>query len=171
MPLDINSKIFYPSHGAGWIVKKKNIEFCGKEQEYFEFKFVNSPLTISTPIDKLKTLGVREVISVDKMLNLLKKLGETVKKSQTDQDYNKFIEEMKELDNTGNAANFVEIIIKCGCVRDSRKEDKRIIPVNITKSIKNSIIYLVAELAVIKDLTMEEAVKEFEEITKIKVDL
>jgi len=171
MPLEVNSKIFYPSHGAGWIVKKKSIEFCGEKKDYFEFKFVNSPLTISTPIDKLDTLGVREVISSEKMHQLLLKLGETVKKTKDQKDYNKLIEEMKELDNTGNAANFVEIIIKCGCVRDNRLEDKRIIPVNITKSIKNSIIYLVAELAVIKDLTMEEAVKEFEEITKIKVDL
>ena len=51
MNLKQGSKVFYPSHGAGWVKKLKSITFSGKEKDYFEFELINNDIGISTPVD------------------------------------------------------------------------------------------------------------------------
>jgi RNA polymerase-interacting CarD/CdnL/TRCF family regulator len=49
MKLKVGSKVFYPSHGAGYIKREKEIEFNGEKKRYFEFELATNPLSISTP--------------------------------------------------------------------------------------------------------------------------
>ncbi len=61
MEFAVQSKIFYPSHGAGWIRSQKVITFGGEEKQYYEFQFINNALNISTPVDHIYDLGIRKV--------------------------------------------------------------------------------------------------------------
>ena len=63
MNFKVGSKVFYPSHGAGWIRNKKEIEFNGTKKMYYEFEFINSTLTVSSPIDNINNLNIRDVFS------------------------------------------------------------------------------------------------------------
>ena len=72
MKFKVGSKVFYPSHGAGYIKKKKEIEFDGVKKEYFEFELATNPLSISTPIDNVENLGIREVMPVEQIKNFIK---------------------------------------------------------------------------------------------------
>ena len=63
MDFKVGSKVFYPSQGAGWIKNQKEIEFNGQKKLYFEFEFINSPISISTPLDNVNNLNIRDVES------------------------------------------------------------------------------------------------------------
>lgn len=77
MNFKIGSKVFYPSHGAGWIKGEKEIEFNGEKKRYFEFELITNLLSISTPVDNVDNLGIRPVLSkkeIVEKISILKKI-------------------------------------------------------------------------------------------------
>lgn len=170
MTFKINSKVFYPAHGAGWIKGKNDIDFAGEIKSYYEFEFINNPLSISTPVDNVVKLKVREVHEpelIRKKLKALKK--EPIIKPPTE-SYNEFINLIRGKDLTGEIDEFVTIIQYCNYIKSKREEDGRLIPTSIIKYTKNSIAYLIGELAVSADLSFEDSQKEFEKLTGINAD-
>ena len=51
MDFEVGSKVFYPTHGAGWIKDKKEIEFNGEKKTYFEFDFITFPASFIIPFN------------------------------------------------------------------------------------------------------------------------
>ena len=170
MELDIKSKIFYPSHGAGWIVNYKTIEFCGEKKKYCEFQFLNNPITISTPIANLEQLRIRNTIPTKKIKEALKVLAAKKSVKPNTKTYNDFISTIKELDYSGDLEAFVKIIQYCNYVKKQREKEGRIIPSNITKYIKTAQDYIITELAVQEDISYEKSRETFEKITNITVE-
>jgi len=165
MELDIKSKIFYPSHGAGWIVNYKTIEFCGEKKKYCEFQFLNNPITISTPVSNIEQLKIRKTTPSRKIKEILKAFSKKKSAKPEAKTYNDFILKIKELDNSGDITSFVKIIQYCNYVKKQREKEGRIIPANIIKYIKTAQDYIITELAVQDDLTYEKSREIFEKLT------
>ena len=170
MNLSVNSKIFYPVYGAGWIISRKVIDFAGKEQEYLEFKFVESNLVISTPISNLENLGIRKVNDlkvIEKALQSLKK--KSIKKPPT-KDYNNFIKLIEELVASNNVDDFVTVIRYCRYVKEQRKKEGRLIPTGIINNIKKAFGFLVGEYAINKDIDYTQAEELIEKEYDLTID-
>ncbi|KKR05994.1 MAG: CarD-like protein transcriptional regulator [candidate division WS6 bacterium GW2011_GWF2_39_15] len=168
MELKLQSKVFYPSHGAGWVKSQKVIEFGGEQKEYYEFQFINSPLTISAPIMNIDKLGIREVHKereIIKRISILKKKKSLKPKAK---DFNELMEILGELESKGDIDAYVQIIQYCNNIKKQRDAEGRLIPVSIDKHIKNSIDNIVAELAVSSDSDMPHAMVRFEKATGLK---
>src|SRR5687767_13447801 len=74
--LQVDEKVFYPAHGAGWVRSVKEISFGGETKKYYEFAFINNSLTVSTPVENIIQLGIRLVtqpIDIRKKIAVLKK--------------------------------------------------------------------------------------------------
>ncbi len=170
MQLKVKSKVFYPSHGAGWAKAKKEIEFNGEKKQYLEFEFINNPLSISTPIENLEKLGIREVHSATEIRKKLSVLKKTKTKNPRTKDFNTLANMLKELEEKGEIESFIEIIQLCNSVRNSRHKEGRLIPVSIDKHLKNAVESIVGELAVSSDSTYEKALESFSRATGIKFD-
>lgn len=168
MLIDIKSKIFYPSHGAGWVVGQRIIEFAGEKRKYFEFELINNPLTISTPISNVDILKIRGTTEQKKIMSLLKELKKHQAVNPKIEDYNLFIDEIKRLDNEGVLEGFVTIIQYCNFIRQQRVKDNKVVPANIIKYIKLAKEYIVCELAVASDQSYEDALELFEQETGIR---
>lgn len=165
---EIGTKVFYPTHGAGWIKDRKFIEFQGKRKEYYEFEFVDNQLTVSTPVENINSLGIRPIMTpaeIESKIAILQKKP-TLKPEQT--DYNELMQFIQDLDNIGEIDAFIQIIQYCNNVKKGREKEGRLIPVSITKHIKTSIAHIVAELALTKGITVEEAEAEFKGLTAIE---
>lgn len=169
MELKLQSKVFYPSHGAGWVKAQKVIEFSGQQKEYYEFEFINSPLTISAPIDNIDKLGIREVL---KEKEIIKKIALLKKKKTVDpknKDFNELITLLNDLEAKGDIDSYIQIIQYCASIKKQRDTEGRLIPVSIDKHVKNSIDNIIAELAVTADSDISKATSKFEKATGLKV--
>ena len=170
MKLKVNSKIFYPGHGAGVIKRTQKIDFAGEVKLYYEFEFINNELTISTPVENVEKLGVRKINKVEDIKKALKELKKTPVKTAPSENYNELMNVIRKKDLSGNINDFVEIIQFCNHVKKERDIDKRLIPTSIIKHVKNCSYYLIGELALAKSLSYEKAAEEFFKLTGLDVD-
>ena len=88
MNLKVGSKVFYPSHGAGWVRAEKEIEFNGEIKKYFEFELVTNPLRISAPIENVENLGIRAVLPVEQIKEAIKELKKNPSVKPKVKDFN-----------------------------------------------------------------------------------
>ncbi len=161
----VNTKVFYPAHGAGTIKAIKDIDFAGEVKSYYEFKFINNELTISTPVENIERLGVRLLNDPKEIRKALKMLKEKPVLKPKTENYNELMNIIKSKDLSGNINEFIEIIQLCNHVKKTRQEDGRLIPSSITKHTKNAISYLIGELSLSQGKTYEEGAKEFTKLT------
>ena len=171
MDFKVGSKAFYPSQGAGWIKNQKEIEFNGQKKLYFEFEFINSPISISTPLDNVNNLNIRDVESAKSIKEKITVLKKTPSKDPKTKDFNKLIEIFKKLEDQASIVSAIETIQYCNFVRKTREKDGRLIPVSIENELNRAVGDIVGELAVSSDTTLETAAKTFEKITGIEPDI
>jgi len=165
---EIGSKVFYPTHGAGSIKAKKFIEFQGEKKEYYEFKFIDAQLTVSTPVENVYNLGIRPVLKAKDIKDKIAILKKKPLKKPKSSEYNDIITYIQELDLLGEIDAFVEIIQLCASVRKTREKEGRLIPVSITKQSRTAVAHIIAELAIIHDITLEEAAIKFTKFTGLE---
>ncbi|MDD4381915.1 MAG: CarD family transcriptional regulator [Candidatus Dojkabacteria bacterium] len=171
MELKVGSKVFYPSHGAAKVKAEKEIEFNGEKKKYFEFEFVTSPLSISTPVDNIDSLGIREILTITKIKDAMKELKKTPVKNPKVKDFNIMLNLFKSLEASSDIKASIEIIQYCNYVKKSREKEGRLIPISIEKQLEEAIKNIVGELAISADLSLEKASKSFSRSTGIEVDI
>jgi CarD family transcriptional regulator len=168
MSLKVGSKVFYPTHGAGWIKEKKEIEFDGKKKEYFQFDLISSSLEISTPVDNLKELGIRPVLKSTTIKNKIKVLKTNPRKDPKNKDFNDLVSIFDELHKQADIESKIEIIQYCNFVKKKREEDGRLIPVTIEKELDKAVMDIVGEMAVSANIKLSTAAKQFMEVTGVE---
>lgn len=171
MNLKIGSKVFYPSHGAGWVKQEKEIEFNGEKKQYFEFEFINSAITISTPIDNVESLNVRPVHSAESIKEKIAVLKRKSTKDPKTTDFNKLMEIFKKLEQKADIESAIETIQYCNHIKRGREKDGRLIPVTIENELNRAIGDIVGELAVSSNVKLQTAAMTFEKITGIETKL
>lgn len=168
MEFKVKSKVFYPSHGAGWIKKEKDIEFDGVKKRYFEFELINNPITISTPIGNVESLGVRDVLPGKKIREMLKVLKKKSTKNPNTKDFNTLMGMLQEEENKASIDGSITIIQLCNYIIKNREKEGRLIPVTIENQLSQAINDIVGELAVSEDISLDKAKIAFTKITGIK---
>jgi len=171
MNLKVGSKVFYPMHGAGWIKEEKEIEFSGEKKKYFEFELITSLLSISTPVEKVESLGVRPVLPVKEIKEKISVLKKKPTLDPKMKDFNNMLNIFKELEGSSNIDDSIKIIQYCNFVKKKREKEGRLIPVSIEKQLEGAIGNVVGELAVSSGNALEKAEETFKQITGIDVSI
>jgi RNA polymerase-interacting CarD/CdnL/TRCF family regulator len=171
MSLKVGSKIFYPSHGAGWIKREKDIEFGGEKKRYYEIELVTNPLSISTPVERIEALGVRKVLPKKEILDMISELKKKPTKKTNSSDFNTMLKMFKDLEENSSMESSIEIIQYCNYVKQKREKEGRLIPVSIEKQLEGAIKNIVGELAVSAGTTLKTANKTFTKTTGIEADI
>ncbi len=171
MEFKVGSKVFYPSHGAGWIKDKKEIEFNGNKKMYYEFEFINASIRISTPLDNVNNLNIREVFPAKEIKEKIKVLKKTPFKDPKTKDFNRLMEIFKKLETQATIESAIETIQYCNHVKRGREKDGRLIPVSIENELSRAMGDIIGELAVSADLELESASKTFEKITGMEAKI
>lgn len=168
MSLKVGSKVFYPTHGAGWIRERKEIEFDGVKKEYYQFELINSQLEISTPVGNLEELGIRPVLTSTVIKKKIEVLKKTPRKDPKNKDFNELVSIFDGLHEQADIESKITIIQHCNFVKKTREEDGRLIPVTIEKELDKAIMDIVGELAVSSNIKLSTAAKQFIEVTGLK---
>jgi CarD family transcriptional regulator len=165
MDLKVKSKVFYPSHGAGWVKREKEIEFNGDKKKYFEFELINNPITISTPIDNVENLGIRPVLSGRSIRDLIRTLKSKPTLDPKTKDFNSLMSVIQEHEEKASVEGNIAIVQICNHVIKVREKEGRLIPVTIEKQLDQAINDITGELAVSEDTPLEKAKATFTRIT------
>lgn len=168
MSLKVGSKVFYPTHGAGWIRERKEIEFDGEKKEYYVFELINSQLEISTPVGNLEELGIRPVLKSTEIKDKVKVLKKKPRHDPKNKDFNELVSIFDELHEQADIEAKIRIIQHCNFVKKKREEDGRLIPVTIEKELDKAIMNIVGELAVSANIKLSTAAKQFMEVTGVE---
>src|SRR6185312_7560541 len=77
----IGDKAVYPAHGVGEVTAIENREISGMSQTFYILRILDNGMKIMIPTNNVRQVGLREVISadkVDKVFNILREKGLSV---------------------------------------------------------------------------------------------
>jgi len=154
---DIGDKIVYPMHGVGIIsaIEKKNI--LNKRTEYYIVSITSSGMKVMFPVDNVDEIGVRGIISKRD----LKKITEILQKDDIVQEDDWKLRYQQNIDKVKSGSIFVvsEVVrdlYKRGCVKELSIMERKLY--------ENAYQMIMHEIALVKDMDIEEAGNYLSEI-------
>jgi CarD family transcriptional regulator len=153
MTFDVGDKVVYPHHGAATIEERKMETFAGEEKEYLVLKLAFDNLTLKVPVDKVETIGLREIINdeeVEEVFAVLRK-KEARMPTNWSRRFKNHVEKLK----SGDIYQVAEVVRNLS-IRD---KDKGLSAGEKRMLVKARLI-LVSELTFALNVTQEEAEKK-----------
>ena len=146
----VGDKIVYPMHGVGTIEAIENKVILGKKTRFYMTTIINSGMKVMIPVDKAESIGVRSIISkreITKVLTLMKKDDVKIEEDWKLR-YQNNIEKVK-------SGSIYEV---AGVARDLyRRGKEKELSIMERKLYENAYQLLIHEIALVKDIDVEEA--------------
>lgn len=80
---EMGSKIFYPMHGAGIIDAIEEKEIMGETRDYYIMSFPHNNMKIMVPTGNEKSSGIRNVVEMDVIDNVLGTFQDEAEEEET----------------------------------------------------------------------------------------
>ncbi len=148
----IGDRIVYPMHGAGIIEQIEKKQILGEVREYYILKVPCGDMKIMIPIESCQEVGVRAIISMDKIDEVLDVLR--AESSEMSNNWNRRYRENMEKLKTGDIYNVAEV------VRNLMRTDKeKKLSTGEKKMLSNAKQILISEIILVKDIDHDTAEK------------
>lgn len=105
----IGDKAVYPAHGVGEVTAIEDREISGHHQTFYILRILENGMKIMIPTQNVRQVGLREVISKDKVTKVFKILKETnlsVDTTTWNRRYREYMEKIK----TGSVFEVAEVL-------------------------------------------------------------
>jgi len=102
-------KAVYPAHGVGMVMGIESRDFGGQQQDVFILKILDNDMKIMIPTDKVGSVGLREVISkqkVKEVYTVLKERSPVVKNLSWNRRHREYLDKI----NTGSILDIAEVL-------------------------------------------------------------
>ena len=152
----IGDKIVYPMHGAGIIERIEDKNILGETRQYYVVSVSGTDMQIMVPVDSCDVVGVRGIISEEKLKDVLATLsGEsTPMPGNWNRRYRENMEKLK----TGDVLQVAEV------VRNLMRTDRvKKLSTGEKKLLLNARQILQSEIVLVKGIDSDEAEKLVEE--------
>jgi len=154
----IGDKVVYPGQGVGEWVGIEHQEIMGQRQSFYVLRIIEKDVRILIPINKVDSVGVRDVISNDdakKVYRILKKKDVVVDATTWNRRYREYTEKIK----TGSVFEIAEVL------RDlyTLKFDKDL-SFGERKMFDTARALLITELAIAKECEEDDIERDFSKI-------
>lgn len=108
----LGDKAFYPAHGVGVIEKIEQTKASGTDESYYVVRIIDTGLTVSVPKSKAPSVGLRHLISNDKVSDVLKvlKVKKSDKIQKTSTPWNRRQRDYLAKIKTGSTLDHAEIL-------------------------------------------------------------
>jgi CarD family transcriptional regulator len=149
----------YPAHGVGEVEGVESREILGQKKSVYVLRILDNGMKIMIPIEKVESVGLREVIpksQVKEVFKILKEKNGIASKSQTwNRRYREYMEKIK----TGSIFDIAEVM------RDlyQLKYDKDL-SFGERKMLDTARSLLIKEISVARDVEEQVVEKELEKI-------
>jgi CarD family transcriptional regulator len=148
----IGDRIVYPMHGAGVIEQIEEKQILGEVRKYYILKVPCGDMKIMIPIESSQEIGVRAIISMDEIGEVLEVLS--AESSEMSNNWNRRYRENMEKLKTGDIYNVAEV------VRNLMRTDKeKKLSTGEKKMLSNAKQILISEIILVKDIDHDAAEK------------
>lgn len=154
----IGDKAVYPAHGVGEVTAIEDREISGHNQTFYILRILENGMKIMIPTQNVRQVGLREVISKDKVTKVFKILKEkdlSVDTTTWNRRYREYMEKIK----TGSVFEVAEVLRDLYLL----KADKDLSFCEL-KLLDTARSLLIKELAVAKNCDEEDIEDEFRAI-------
>lgn len=129
MEYAIGQTVVHPAHGAGMIINVEKITIGDHPQEYYVLRFADQALTVRVPIRRVSAVGLRQIMSKEKVKQVLATLRAAPE--QLPQDYKKRRQELETLVFSGYPIKIAQAVRELTWRRHDKKhlgiEDQRLL--------------------------------------------
>jgi CarD family transcriptional regulator len=108
MSFDVGDKVVYPHHGAGVIERRERREVFGAAREYLVLRVAHDGLTLSVPADNTASVGLRDVINDEEILDVLAVLAK--KGARTPSNWSRRFKNHTEKLKSGDIYQVAEVV-------------------------------------------------------------
>ena len=148
----IGDRIVYPMHGAGVIEQIEEKLILGESRRYYILRVPCGDMKIMIPIESSKEIGVRGIISVEQVTEVIGVLS--AQSTEMSNNWNRRYRENMEKLKTGDIYNVAEV------VRNLMRTDKeKKLSTGEKKMLSNAKQILISEIILVKDIDHETAEK------------
>jgi CarD family transcriptional regulator len=148
----IGDRIVYPMHGAGIIEQIEEKQILGEVRKYYILKVPCGDMKIMIPIECSQEIGVRGIISVDEINEVIEVLNS--ESTEMSNNWNRRYRENMEKLKTGDIFNVAEV------VRNLMRTDKeKKLSTGEKKMLSNAKQILISEMILVQDIDHESAEK------------
>ncbi|NBI08035.1 CarD family transcriptional regulator [Senegalia massiliensis] len=156
---DIGDKIVYPMHGAGIIEGIEEKEILGEKKKYFIMKMPMGEMKVMVPMDNIEDIGIREVISLEELEQVLAVLGDD--KTKMPQNWNRRFRANMDKIKSGDIFEIASVVRNL-LIRDREKG----LSTGERKMLNNAKQMLVSEIVLAKEIDEIQADELIEDIVK-----
>lgn len=149
---EIGDKIVYPMHGAGIIEAVEEREVLGEKQEYYVLNMKLSNMQVYIPVGKEEKFGLRRVVDVKTMDEVLNQKWMDV--SEIPADSNQRFRQNMEKVKSGNLYQIAQVVYDLTL----RNRDK-VLPTGEKALLDNAKQILISELVLVKGIEEEHAIR------------
>jgi len=155
---NIGDKAVYPAHGVGEVTGIEKREISGLSQTFYILRILDNGMKIMIPTTNVRQVGLREVISADKVekvFNILRQKGLSVDTTTWNRRYREYMEKIK----TGSVFEVAEVLRDLYLLKTDK--DLSFCELKLLDTARG---LLIKELAVAKNCDEEEVEREFKKI-------
>ncbi len=105
----VGDNAFYPGHGVGRVSAVETKEICGYKQQFYIIDILKTNTRVMVPINNVKTVGLRPIISeteAEKVLDILRTKSDKIDHQTWNRRYRDYMEKIK----TGSVYEIAKVL-------------------------------------------------------------
>lgn len=154
---NIGEKVVYPIHGAGVIESIEEREILGERRKYYIMKMPIGDMQVMIPLDQIDDIGIRKVIDVEEIENVLEILASDTTKMH--QNWNRRYRANMDLIKTGDIYEVADVVRNLTLM-----EKEKGLSTGERKMLNNARQILLSEIVLVAEISEEEASKLVEKV-------
>ena len=150
----IGDRAVYPAQGVGVVENIESREFCGQTHDFYILRIIDNDMTIMVPVTNASQVGLRNLISKDKVETIYNVLGEKQDGSLAIASWSRRQREYNDKIKTGDPCDVAEVLRELYLIREEKE-----LSYGEKKVLELARRLLIKELALAEGIT-EETVSE-----------
>ncbi len=117
----IGDRAVYPAQGVGVVEKIESREFCGQTHDFYILRIIDNDMTIMIPVGNAGHVGLRTLMSKDKVETIYSALGEKQSGSPAIASWSRRQREYNDKIKTGDPMDVAEVLRELYLIREEKE--------------------------------------------------
>lgn len=117
----VGDRAYYPAQGVGIVESIEAREFGGQTHKFYILRIIDNDMTIMVPVNNATQVGLRTLISKDKVASIYNVLGEKQSGAQAIPSWSRRQRAYNEKIKTGNPEEVAEVLRELYLIREDKE--------------------------------------------------
>lgn len=117
----IGDRAVYPAQGVGVVERIESREFCGQTHDFYILRIIDNDMTIMIPVGNASHVGLRTLMSKDKVETIYSALGEKQSGSPAITSWSRRQREYNDKIKTGDPMDVAEVLRELYLIREEKE--------------------------------------------------